>query len=82
MTVPFSTNGKRASCCNLLNLCISSINNIHFPDGFNSGFFATSIAFFISATPLVTAFSFINLYFVVLLITFASEVFPRTCWSP
>jgi len=49
---------------------------MHFPLGFSNGFFASSIAFFISPTPLVTAFNFTNLYFVVLLITFASEVLP------
>ena len=55
ITVPFSTYGNNASCCNLLNLCISSINNILFPIGFNMKFFVSSITFFISATPAVTA---------------------------
>ena len=50
---------------------------MHFPDGFNNKFCASSIAFFISETPDVTAFNFINLYFVVLLITLASDVFPH-----
>ena len=49
---------------------------MHFPVGFKNVFFASSIAALISPTPLVTAFNFINLYFVVLLITLASDVFP------
>lgn len=52
------------------------MNNMHFPVGFNKGFFAPSMADFISPTPLVTAFNFTNLYFVVLLITLAKDVFP------
>src|SRR5574344_1591700 len=50
---------------------------MHFPVGFKNVFSASTIAFFISATPAVTAFNFINLYLVVLLITLASEVFPH-----
>lgn len=56
ITVPFSTYGSKASCCNLLNLWISSINNMLFPIGFSIKFFVSSITFFISATPAVTAF--------------------------
>lgn len=76
ITVPSSTNGNKASCCNLLNLCISSMNNIHFPDGLINKFFASLTIFFISPTPAVTAFILKNLFFVVSLITFASEVLP------
>jgi hypothetical protein len=55
---------------------------MHFPLGFKKTFFASSIAFFISATPDVTALILVNLYFVVSLITLASEVFPATWWPP
>ena len=44
--VPSSTAGSNASCCNLLNLCISSINKILFPIGFNMKFFVSSTTFF------------------------------------
>ena len=50
---------------------------MHFPDGFSNKFCAVSIAFFMSPTPDVTAFIFINLYFVVLLITLAKDVLPH-----
>ena len=53
------------------------MNNMHFPDGFINGLLASVTAFFISATPDVTAFNFLNWYFVVSLITFASDVFPH-----
>ena len=82
ITVPFSTKGNNASCCNLLKRWISSINKIHFPDGFNKAFCAVSTAFLMSDTPEVTALILVNLYFVVSLITFASEVLPHPRWSP
>ena len=50
---------------------------MHFPDGLSSIFLDSSTAFFISATPAVTAFNCMNLYLVVLLITFAIDVFPQ-----
>src|SRR5699024_12550825 len=49
------------------------LNNIHFPLGFNNKFPVSSIACLISPIPAVTAFILLNLYFVVLLITLASE---------
>lgn len=52
------------------------MNNIHFPDGLINKFFASLTIFFISPTPAVTAFILKNLFFVVSLITFASEVLP------
>ena len=55
---------------------------MHFPDGFKSGLSASSIAFFISETPEVTAFNLVNLYCVASLITLAKDVFPATWWSP
>jgi hypothetical protein len=82
ITVPSSTYGSSASCCNLLKRCISSINKIHFPLGFKNAFFASSIAFFISAIPAVTAFILVNLYLVVSLITLARDVLPAPWWSP
>lgn len=54
--VPFSTYGSKASCCSLLNLCISSINSILFPTGFNMKFLVSSTTLLMSATPAVTAF--------------------------
>ena len=50
---------------------------MHFPVGLSNGFLASSIADFISPTPEVTAFNFINLYLVVLLITLAKDVLPE-----
>ena len=82
ITVPSSTYGRSASCWSLLKRWISSINKIHFPLGFKSRLSASSIAFFISETPDVTAFNFVNLYFVVSLITLAREVFPQPWRSP
>jgi hypothetical protein len=55
---------------------------MHFPLGLRSGLSASATAFFISPTPAVTAFILTNLYFVVSLITFASEVFPASRRSP
>ena len=52
---------------------------MHFPLGFKNVFCASSIAFFISPTPAVTAFNFVNLYLVVLLITLARDVL---FWEP
>ena len=77
ITVPFSTCGKSASCCNLLNLCISSINNITLPVGFSKIFCDFSTTLLISDTPDVVAFSVTNLFLVVFAITLASEVLPQ-----
>ena len=73
--LPFSTNGKNASCCALLNLCISSTNSTVFSP--NRLFFsACSITCLISFIPLVTAEKSMNLAFVPPAIMRASVVLP------
>ena len=73
--LPFSTNGKKASCCALLNRWISSTKTSVFSPKarFPS---ASCITLFISFMPLVTAEKLINFAFVCLAITFAIVVFP------
>ena len=75
MMLPFSTNGKNASCCALLNRWISSTNTIVFrPHAFSSS--ACRITSLISLMPLVTAENVMNRACVVFATTFASVVFP------
>ena len=75
MIAPFSTNGRKASCCALLKRCISSTKTIVlFPLMLSSSaFFITSL---ISLMPLVTAEKFMKDALVFLAITLAKVVFP------
>ena len=72
---PFSTNGKKASCWALLNLCISSTNTIVLIPSLLL-LSASSITFFISLIPDVTAENVMNSDFVCLAIILASVVLP------
>ena len=53
------------------------MNKMHFPDGFINTLLASVTTCLISDTPDVTALIFLNWYFVVSLMTFASDVFPH-----
>ena len=73
--LPFSTKGRNASCCALLNLWISSINTIVFSPNLVY-LSACCITVRISLMPLVTAEKVMKFAFVLLAIICASVVFP------
>ena len=73
--LPFSTNGRKASCCALLKRCISSTKSMVFAPNLRP-FSACSITCFISFMPLVTAEKSIKLALVRLAIMRASVVLP------
>ena len=73
--LPFSTNGRNASCCALLNLCISSTKSIvRSPN--RRPFSASVMTCFISLIPLVTAEKSTNFDLVLPAIIRASVVLP------
>ena len=73
--LPFSTNGRNASCCALLNLCISSTKStVRLPICLL--FSASFITAFISLIPLVTALKLTKSAFVLSAIIPASVVLP------
>ena len=74
--VPSSTAAKMQSLCALLHLWHSSNNKYVCLENKDLSFFASSIIFFASATPLETAFNFLNMPLSKFEIIFASVVFP------
>ena len=72
---PFSTNGKKASCWALLKRCISSTKTIVLIPSLRL-LSASSITFFISLIPAVTAEKVINTDSVLAAIILAKVVFP------